>query len=163
MLVRRMLVAVVVACLAAPGWLNGQAQAPWFGTWRLDPARSTERPDPSPYRRVTLRIEPSGDDGLAVIYDMVGTRGGVTHMEWTGRFDGRDYPVQGVDYVLTNAYRQLDNRRYEIVIKVDGQIAATAVATVSPDGHTLSVETRERDPRGGTVATTAVYDRLTTR
>lgn len=159
---RKAFAAVVVAWLAAPGWVDGQAQAPWFGTWRLDPARSTERPDPSPYRRVTLRIEPSGD-GLAVVYDMVGTRGGVTHLEWVGRFDGRDYAVQGVDYVLTNAYRQIDDRGYEIVVKVDGAVAATAMAAVSPDGTTLSVETMERDPRGGTVTTTAVYERLTTQ
>src|SRR5438105_4352197 len=79
----------------------GQAQAPWFGTWKLNLAKSVT--GSNRFKRVTSRIEPT-EDGLIVIYDMVGLRGGITHMEWTGKFDGKDYPVEGVDYVLTNAY-----------------------------------------------------------
>ena len=109
---------------------------------------------------MTLRIEP-WEDGLAVIYDMVGTRGGVTHVEWTGRFDGRDYAVQGVDAVLTNAYRRIDDRRYDILVKADGVLAATAHVIVSPDGQTLTARTDERDARGNVVTTTAVYERRT--
>jgi hypothetical protein len=135
------------------------AQDPWVGVWRLDASRSSVRAEPSPYKRVTLRIESTGE-ALTVIYDMVGARGGVTHLEWTGRFDGRDYGVQGVDYVLTNAYRRLDDRRYEIIVKVDGRVVATATAAVSPDGDTLSVDTTETDARGRVVTTTAVYSRL---
>ncbi|MBI2150292.1 MAG: hypothetical protein HYU27_06770 [Acidobacteria bacterium] len=73
------------------------AQAPWFGSWKLNLAKSTANPDR--YKTVTSKIEP-WEDGLKVTYDMVGTRGGVIHMEWNGRFDGKDYTVQGVDYVL---------------------------------------------------------------
>jgi hypothetical protein len=162
---RRLFLAAVLVLAASEPFavaqgapLDGRGAPSWFGTWRLDPAKSTRRSAPSPYRKVTLRIEPR-EDGLAVIYDMVGTRGGVTHMEWTGRFDGRDYAVQGVDYVLTNAYRLLDDRRYEIVVKVDGRPAATAIAEASPDGATLTVTTAERDASGETVHTTAVYER----
>ena len=136
----------------------GQDQAPWIGTWQLNPAKSTRRSDPSPYRKVTFRIEPAGD-GVKVTYRMVGIRGGLTRMEWTGRFDGIDNPVQGVDNVLTNAYRQIDDRSYAIAIKVDGQAAAVATARVSPDGRTLTVTTAERAPRGQTVNTTAVYEK----
>jgi hypothetical protein len=108
---------------------------------------------------VTLRITPRGD-GLLVVYDMVGTRGGVSHREWTGRFDGQDYPMQGVDYVMTNAYRLLTDRSYEIAVKMEGAPVATATASVSPDGATLTVVTRERDARGQPVESTAVYRRV---
>ena len=128
---------------------------PWFATWQqVPPARKWF--DPWPYQRVTLRIEAS-DDGLRVIYDMVRRRGGIQHMEWSGRFDGKDYAVQGVDYVLTNAYRRLSDRSYEIVVKVDGRAAAVATAVVSADGGTLNVDTREQDENGRTVTTTARY------
>jgi len=90
---------------------------------------------------------------------MVRRRGGIQHMEWSGRFDGMDYPIQGVDYVLTNAYRQLSERSYEIVVKVDGRAAAVATAVVSSDGRTLDVETKERDERGRPVTTAARYQR----
>jgi hypothetical protein len=138
------------------------APAPWFGTWQLNPGKSTRRPEPSPYRRVTSRIEPlndGSDDGVKVTYRMVGTRGGVTHMEWTGRFDGKDYPVQGSDNVLTNAYRRVDERSYQIIVKADGQLAATAMVRVSRDGKTMTVTTAERGPAGKTVDTTAVYEK----
>ena len=128
---------------------------PWFGTWQqLPPA--TKWFNPSPYRKVTLRIEP-WEDGLKVVYDMVRRRGGITHLEWTGRFDGKNYAVQGVDYVLTNAYRQLSDRSYEIVVSVDGRTAAVATAVVSPDGRQLTVDTVERDAGGKTLKTRAVY------
>jgi hypothetical protein len=90
---------------------------------------------------------------------MVRRRGGIQHMEWSGRFDGKDYPVQGVDYVLTNAYRTLTDRSYEIVVKVDDRAAAVATAVVSSDGRTLDVETKERDAKGRPVTTTARYQR----
>jgi len=80
-------------------------------------------------------------------------------MEWAGKFDGKDYPVQGVDYVLTNAYTRLDERSYQIVIKVDGDVAATAKVVVSPDGKTLTTFTNEKNARGESVTTTTVYDR----
>ena len=132
----------------------GQEQAPWFGTWRLNLAKSN-----GSYKRATCRIEP-WEDGLKVTYDMVGVRGGVTHMEWTGRFDGKDYPMQGVDNVLTNAYRRIDDRTYEIVVKVDSAVVATSRVVVSPDGKTLRVSTQERNPNGQITHTTAVYEKF---
>jgi hypothetical protein len=128
-----------------------------MGRWRLDPSRST-RATSSPYKRVMLTIEPAGD-GLRVLYDMVGTRGGVMHLEWTGRFDGRDYAVQGADTVLTNAYRRLDAQRYTIDVKVEGNPVAGAVAAVSADGRTLTVTQVERNARGAEITTTAVYEK----
>ena len=137
--------------------MAGEPLGPWFGTWKLNPAKSTSKSE-SRFKRVTLKVEPS-QDGLKVTYDIVGIRGGVTHMEWTGKFDGRDYPVQGVDYVLTNAYTPVDERSYQIVIKVDGAVAATARVVVSPDGKTLTTSTVEKNARGESITTTVVYDR----
>ncbi len=135
-----------------------QTQSPWFGTWKQNFEKSTTNRD-SRYKRVVLEIIPT-TEGLKVTYDMVGTRGGVTHMEWTGKFDGKDYSVQGVDYVLTNAYTMVNNNSYQIVAKLDGVIVATAKVTVSPDGKTLTSVTTEKNASGETVSTTSVYDRL---
>ena len=146
---------LAVAFLAATPY--AQSHAPWLGTWQQVPPEKKWF-DPWPYQRVTLRIEPS-DEGIRVVYDMVRRRGGVQHLEWSGRFDGKDYPVQGVNYVLTNAYRKLSDRSYEIVVKVDGRAAAVATAVVASDGRTLNVDTKERDVNGRTVTTTARYTR----
>jgi hypothetical protein len=134
------------------------AGAPWFGSWELVQAPPASRFDTPPYKKVTLRIEP-WDGGLRVVYDMVRARGGITHVEWQGLFDGRDYPVQGIEYHLTNAYRPIDDRSYEIIIKVDGRVAANAIAAVSADGMTLTVTTIEKDAAGRTIRTAATYRR----
>ena len=148
---------LLVAVLAVPA-AAGQASAdkPWFGTWELETPRPASIFEPPPYKKATTRIEP-WDDGMKVTYDLVRTRGGITHMEWVGRFDGKDYPVQGVDNYLSNAYRLIDDRSYQIVIKVDTTVVATATAVVSGDGKTLTVTTEERDSRGQPRKTTAVY------
>jgi hypothetical protein len=155
----RAAVALLLMLVGLASMSSAQDRAPWFGTWRLDPARGTQRATPSPYKRVTLTITPRGEQ-VTVIYDMVGTRGGVSHREWTGAFDGRDYPMQGVDYVMTNAYRLVNDRSYEIAVKMDGSPVAVATATVSDDGSTLTVVTRERDAGGRPVESTAVYTRV---
>jgi hypothetical protein len=106
-----------------------------------------------------LKIEP-WEDGLKVIYEMVGTRGGVNHVEWNGRFDGKDYAVQGIDDVMTNAYNRIDDHTYSIVIKRDGQTSATVKVTISADGRTLTALTTGKNAQGQDATTTAVYDRL---
>ncbi len=133
------------------------AQAPWFGVWQFNVAQSSVNRD-LPYKRGTCKIEP-WEDGLKVTYDFVGTRGGVTHMEWMGKFDGKDYRVQGVDYILTNAYTQVNDRAYQIAVKVDGALSATTKVTISPDGKTLTAVTTQKNARGDTVTTTMVYER----
>jgi len=143
---------IILALVMLPLNSAGQAQAPWFGIWKMDFAQSTGHPE-TRFRKVTSRIEP-WKDGLKVTYDAVGVRGGVMHMEWRGRFDGRDYPVQGVDYVLTNAYSRIDDHTYQIVIKVDGAAAATARVVISLDGKTLTTVTTEKK-----ATTTAVYEK----
>lgn len=148
--------ALDVAAQAPAFALQASADKPWYGVWELDIPPPASRFEPAPYRKVTTRIEP-WEDGLKVTYDLVRTRGGITHMEWEGRFDGKDYPMQGVDNGLTNAYRLLSDRSYGIVIKVDTKPVATATAIVSSDGNTLTVITEERDPRGQLRKTTAVY------
>ena len=134
-----------------------QSQEPWLGTWRVNLAKSTADRD-ARYKRGTTKIE-AWQDGLKVTYDLVGVRGGVTHMEWTGKFDGRDYPVQGVDYVLTTAYSRIDDHSYQITIKIAGVLTATAKVVISPDGKTLTTSTTGNNAQGKSVTTTPVYER----
>jgi hypothetical protein len=60
------------------------------------------------------------------------------HLEWIGRFDGLDCAVQGVEVVLSNAYRCQDGRTCELVQKLNGEVVVTARLTISPDGKALT-------------------------
>ena len=132
-------VSVMVLMAVLPSMAAGQDRSPLLGTWSLDLAASKFVSGSPQYLRVTCKIEPSENDGLKVIYDMVGTRGGVTHWEWTGKVDGHDYPLEGVDEFITNAYSQVGERIYSLVFKVDGRISTTSRITISSDGKTMTV------------------------
>jgi hypothetical protein len=151
---------VMMTLLHATGHTQPPAEIhpEWLGLWRLNLERSTYRPGPAPYRRATYRIEPHGG-GVRVVYDLVRPRGGVTHLEWTGRFDGRDYPVQGVEELVTYAYRRIDDRTYDVVTKVDGRAAATSRAVLSADGRSITTTTAGRDSRSVDVTTITVYEK----
>jgi hypothetical protein len=124
--------------LALPLGAPAQDREPLLGTWHLNFAQSTFASGPPAYARVTTRIE-SSNDQLKVIYDMVGERGGVTHWEWTGRIDGKDYPLEGIEEVVTNAYSRISDRSYDLVFKVDGRTTSTTRISISPDGQTMTV------------------------
>jgi uncharacterized protein (UPF0297 family) len=145
--------AVISGVLVLPGVLAAQPQPGWFGTWTLNLTKSTYSPGPPPFKRATRRIEPSGSD-IKIIDEMVRSRGGITHLEWTGKFDGNDYPVQGVELVLTNAYRRVDDRTYELIQKIDGDVIAASRMVMSPDGKTITTVNSSR-----TASATTVYER----
>ena len=149
---RPLIISLVLAGLAvAPRAATGQdgdVPETWLGTWVLDVPRSTYAAAP-PYKRAVYRIERMAG-GFRVVYDMVHPRGGTTHLEWTGRMDGRDYPLQGVDQAITYAYTSTGGDSCDIVVKIDGRVAARSHVTVSENGRTMSTQT------GGT---TTVYER----
>ena len=116
------------------------------------------QPRPGALVRASYRIEPHRD-GIRVVYEMVRPRGGVTHLEWTGRFDGQDYAVQGVEESVTYGYRQVDARTYDVVTKVDGRVAASSRAVLSADGRSITTTTTGRDGRDAEVTTVTVYEK----
>ncbi len=144
--------------LAQPLTSWAQAGDEWLGIWHLNPEKSTYDPGPAPYRRGTWRIERAGDQ-LAMIYDLVGVRGGVTHMEWSGRFDGAPYRLQGPDAVVTYAYTPAGARTLDLIVAIDGVPSVRGRAVLSADGRTITATTSSRTARGKPVTTTSVYEK----
>jgi len=144
--------------------LSAQSPVPaaWFGTWALNVTKSTYVPGPPPYRRATYTIEPAGD-GLRVAYDMVLPRGGVNHLEWTGKIDGRDYAVQGVGEPITYAYVGTSDGGHEVLVKLDSRVIARSTIRLSPDGRTMTTVTEGTDAQGRLVRSATVYEKRETR
>jgi hypothetical protein len=155
------LVALPAASALASFQTASAAQTPsaWFGSWSLNVARSTYDPGPPPYKRATYTIEPWSTDGMKVIYEMVHPRGGVTHFEWQGRIDGKDYPLQGIDAFVTYAYNQVSPGVYETIVKMGGRVAAKSTITLSADGKTMTTTTKGVDSGGRAVTTITVYEK----
>lgn len=150
-------VAFIVALLlsiAAPA----RAQSPaWFGTWHMNVQKSTFGPAGSPYARGKWTVSqlPSGE--VTMIYDLVGARGGVTHMEWKGRLDGNDYRMQGPDAVVHYAYSVVAPDTLGLIVKVDGRITAAARVVLSPDG--VVTATSDARTSRGVATTVTVYEK----
>jgi hypothetical protein len=152
--------AIIVSFFVLGGVARAQASPEaLFGEWEIRP-----EPGTSEYSRMTCTIRPLPDEDdpsrFRVTYDLVGVRGGLTHLEWTGNLDGRDYAVQGLDYVMTNAYTALGPKTFRIVAKVNGQVLTTAETSVSADGQTMTTVTRGRSSTGEDIVTTVEYRRL---
>ena len=130
----------------------------WFGTWTLNLAKSVYVPGPPPYARAQYAIEP-WKDGVRVTYDMVYPRGGTSHWEWIGKFDGQPYPLQGIDEYVTYAYQRVDDRTYDVVVRLDDRPAGVSRVTLAADARTITTTTTGKDPAGRVVTTTTVYER----
>jgi hypothetical protein len=159
---RPLIISLALLLLAAPragadGPGGGVPEA-WLGRWVLNLSRSTYASSEAPYKRATYRIERTAD-GFRVLYDMVHPRGGTTHLEWTGRMDGRDYALQGVDQAITYAYTPSGADAGDVVVKVDGRVAARSRITVSPDGRAMATRTTAAGPDGRPAISTTVYEK----
>ena len=156
---RRFFLAVLLAGASVRSSLDAQAPSlSWFGTWALNVPKSTDASTPSAFRRGTYTIAP-WRDGVQFTYDLVRVRGGVTHLEWRGHMDGQDYPVAGIEAVVTAAYSRVDERTFSVVQKVDGQVTATATMTLSLDGRSITTVTAAKSTDGPGTASTMVYDK----
>jgi hypothetical protein len=131
--------AVLVAGLlvfAVPQFTLAQNQQ-FVGTWKADVAKSKYVPGAAPENE-TLRFEPVGD-GFKVSLDGVNQQGPY-HSEATGKFDGVEVPVVATparQARFTYSFSRIDDRTWEIVIKVNGVRRLLVRNVVSEDGKTM--------------------------
>src|SRR5262245_3120875 len=107
------------------------------GTWRVDIAKSKYEPGAAPKSEI-FRFEPAGDR-FKVSLDGVNQQGPY-HSEAIGKFDGVDVPVVATparQAAFTYAFSRIDDRTWEIVIKVNGERRLTVRNVVSEDGKTM--------------------------
>ena len=129
---------------------------PNMGTWKLNEAKSTI-PSMGP-KNNTVVYEAAGDK-VKVTVDGVDGSGKPTHNEWTGKFDGKDYPLMGDPAADTRSYKKIDDRTAELTNKKGGKVTATGRIVISPDGKSRTVTVSATDADGKKVKSTAVYDK----
>jgi hypothetical protein len=126
-----------------------------MGTWKLSEAKSKFAPGAP--KNHTVVYESAGDS-VKVTVDGTGSDGKPTHNEWTGKFDGKDYPVSGDPSSDARSYKMVDEHTLELAVKKDGKVTTTGRITVSADGKSRTVSTSATDSKGKKVKSTAVYD-----
>jgi hypothetical protein len=132
------------------------ATNPNMGTWKLNEAKS-KIPAMAP-KNNTVVYEAVGDN-VKVTVDGTDAQGKPTHNEWTGKIDGKDYPLTGDPSADTRAYKKVDDRTTELTNKKGGKVTATGRIVISADGKSRTVTVSGTDPNGKKVESSAVYDK----
>ena len=128
---------------------------PQIGTWKVNEAKSKFA---GKARNHTVVYEASGDQ-IKVTVDGVDENGAAVHSEWTGTFDGKDYPVTGDANSDVRSYRTINKNTLALSGKKNGKVTLSGRIVVSRDGKTRTVTTTTRNAQGKKVTNTAVYDR----
>ena len=126
-----------------------------IGTWKLNEAKSKFA---GKTRNHTVVYEAAGDQ-IKVTVDGVDENGGAVHHEWTGKFDGKDYPVTGEANSDVRSYRMVDKNTVAITGKKGGKETMTGRIVVAADGKTRTVTTTSMDAEGKKITNVAVYDK----
>ena len=133
-------------CLAADGFT---------GTWKLNEAKS--KVSPGVPKNGTVVYEAAGDS-VKITVEGTDSAGTATRSEWTGKFDGKDYPVTGDPSTDSVSYQRVNPNTLKGKTKKDGKVAGTFTLTVSKDGKVTIVEfvdnSQEKPVKG-----VAVYDK----
>ena len=79
--------------------------------------------------------------------------------EWTGKFDGKDYPVTGDPNSDQRSYTKIDDRTLGFNFKKGGKRVACGRIELFIDGKSRTVTTSGIDSTGKKVTSTSVYDR----
>jgi hypothetical protein len=128
---------------------------PHLGTWKLNEAKSKFA---GKARNQTVVYEAAGDQ-TKVTVDGVDETGAAVHNEWTGKFDGKDYPVTGDASSDVRSYRMIGKNTLALTGKKGGKVTLTGRIVIARDGKTRRVTTTTTNAQGKKVTSVAVYDK----
>lgn len=149
----RTIALTVMACLA---YLTVcVAENPLIGTWKLNEAKS--KISPGAPKSVTVVYEAAGDSMKCTI-DGVDGEGKPTHSEWTGKFDGKDYPVTG-DTNNSRSVKMVNEHSYKVATKSGDKTTLSGAIAVAADGKSRTVTLHGTNAAGKKITSTAVYDK----
>jgi hypothetical protein len=143
-----------ILCLAAGAFCLA-ADDPMMGTWKLNEAKS--KITPGAPKNSTVIYAAAGDQ-IKITVAGTDAEGKTSHSEWTGKFDGKDYPVTGDATADMRSYKK-EGKDLELTNKKDGKVTLTGKVVISADGKTRTVTISWTDAKGAKMTSTAVYDK----
>ena len=127
-----------------------------MGTWKLNEAKS--KLSPGATRNNTVVYEAAGDS-VKITVDGIDSDGKPAHNVWTGKFDGKDYPVTGDPTSDARSYASVDAHTLTLSVKKAGNEMVTGNIVVAANGKSRTVTTSGIDSKGEKISNTAVYDK----
>lgn len=144
----------MVFCLALTA--TAFAADPNVGTWKLNESKSKITPGSPQNTSVIYTVE--GDKYKCVVEGVDGA-GKPTRNVWVGKFDGKDYAVEGDPTADTRAIKKVSESRYLLNNKKGGKKTTTGNIVFSADGKTRTLTMKSKDAAGKKFTNVAVYER----
>lgn len=151
----RNIVLTLALCLIGIGVCSAQNPS-FMGTWKLNEAKSKLAPGTA--KNSTVVYEASGDE-VKVTIDGTDAEGKPTHNEWTGKFDGKDYPVTGDPSSDTRSLDKRSAHKMGFIAKKGKNVTTSGTIILAPDGKSRTVIASGTDAKGNKYKSTAVYDK----
>ena len=132
------------------------AANPQMGTWKLNEAKSKITPGTTKNTHV---VYSSMLGQVKIKSDGIDPSGKPIHVEWSGKFDGKDYPVTGDPNSDSRSYTKVNERTLTTTNKKNGKVTVTGQIVVSADGKSRTVNLTGTTPKGKKFKNVAVYDK----
>ena len=149
-----MLVSVALWLTAAVATFAASAH---LGTWKLNESKSTFASGST--KNHTVTYEEAKDDMMKLTVDGTDKDGKSVHWTWMGKFDGKQYKVEGSATIDTVAYKALNDHTNSATGMKDGKVAFTGTIKVAKDGKSRTVTTTVADANGKKHTDKAYYDK----
>ena len=133
------------------------AENPNIGTWKLNESKS--KIPAGVAKNTTVVYSAAAGDMFTVTTDGVDAKGNPIHTEWTGKFDGKPYPVTGSPDV-DNRTMEARGVRTLITSNLKGvKLVYKGKIEISADGQSRTVDITGTTPDGKPYKATYFYDK----
>src|ERR1019366_1552491 len=150
---RTIALTMALCFIAAAGCLPSDVN---MGPRELNEAKSKLAPGAT--KNQTVVYQAAGDQ-MKVTIEGTTADGKSLHIEWTGKFDGKFYPLTGDPNNDERSYKQINGRTLEGISKKAGKVVSTTRIVVAADGKSRTVTSSGTNAKGQKVTTVAVYDK----
>ena len=150
----RTVLLTLVLCFA--GAITCFAQSQHMGTWKLNEGKSQI---PAGFMKNTNVVYEAAGDNVKASTDGIDKDGKPFHTEWTGKFDGKDYPLTGDPTSDARSYKTINDHSLAIANKKGGKVTTSGKIVVAPDGKSRTLSVSGTDSAGKKVSSVAVYDK----
>ena len=131
---------------------------PLLGTWNLSLDKSSYGALPWPKSITRIFTVPREDEIQFAVHE-VSADGRTVHINWVGKYNGKDYPASGATNYDSAAVKRLGDASLEWTFKKGGKLYVSATSVVSRDGKTLTMLWKGKNPAGEELVVLHVYSK----
>ena len=127
------------------------------GTWKMSPNKSKYSPGPA-LKNLTETIA-SDENSYKVEANGTDGDGKPMHIEFSAKFDGKDYPATGVPWADAVSVKRVNACTVQAIQRKRGQVMMTITCEVSTDAKTHTCTLKGKDRQGRAVNNLVVFDK----